>query len=328
MADGPISPSHVFELPGFEKIMTVSGFEKVSELEPGNFVFSEDGNLSEVLSAAGIRKREAFFVSLSGKASVHICRDSGPREKTIKTAEPLQFPKRNLAISPYLAGCLLGDGTMIPGTSVQITTSDAELIEKLNRSHMPGGWRFEKSGSSKFAWRAKATRQEKRGKGIKSSLRVLLEKAGLFGMRCSEKSVPEDFLMSSEEDRRELLKGLMDTDGSAYKWHSVFGSTSFKLAEQVAFLTRSLGGQASIWDVNPPKGMFLREPRPQKIVKAVFPPGTSPFKLSRKRMKVTRENECFFRIEKEESIGKHECVKIETRSKSILVGESMIPLRS
>ena len=39
----------------------------------------------------------------------------------------------------------------------------------------------------------------------------------LFDKYSHEKSIPEDYLMSSAEDRWSLLQGLMDTDGTIYE---------------------------------------------------------------------------------------------------------------
>ena len=68
-----------------------------------------------------------------------------------------------------------------------------------------------------------------------------LRSFGLAPCRSEHKFVPEAYLLASPEDRLELLRGLMDTDGNGGA-ASVFNSSSIRLAEAVEFLVRSLGG--------------------------------------------------------------------------------------
>ena len=63
----------------------------------------------------------------------------------------------------------------------------------------------------------------------------------------NQKRIPQQYLFSSYEDRLELLRGLMDTDGTFEKnGGSYFSTCSPYLAEEVAFLARSLGMRAKI----------------------------------------------------------------------------------
>lgn len=60
--------------------------------------------------------------------------------------------------------------------------------------------------------------------------------------KAEHKFIPEEYKQSSIEQRFELLRGLMDTDGSIDKSGSVeFSTSSEKLKEDVMFLLRSLG---------------------------------------------------------------------------------------
>lgn len=74
----------------------------------------------------------------------------------------------------------------------------------------------------------------------------IAENLGLAGRKAWEKFVPEIYKYSSVNDRLELLRGLMDTDGTVKKTgEASFTTTSKKLADDVVEIVRSLGGRAS-----------------------------------------------------------------------------------
>jgi chaperonin GroEL (HSP60 family) len=72
-----------------------------------------------------------------------------------------------------------------------------------------------------------------------------LKELGLFGTNSHTKFIPEQYLYSSLETRKQLLQGLLDTDGSKNKRGLYsFSSVNQKLAEQVLELFRGLGRPA------------------------------------------------------------------------------------
>ena len=65
------------------------------------------------------------------------------------------------------------------------------------------------------------------------------------------KHIPEQYLTASVEQRRDLLCGLMDTDGTATKaGQCVFTQKSKSLSLQVLELIRSLGIKAAMHEKN------------------------------------------------------------------------------
>lgn len=72
-----------------------------------------------------------------------------------------------------------------------------------------------------------------------------------LGMLCKsvDKSIPDDYLYSSYDQRLSLLQGLFDTDGYTDKSGSTtFTTCSDKLSEDFAFLVRSLGVRDTVVD--------------------------------------------------------------------------------
>ena len=76
-----------------------------------------------------------------------------------------------------------------------------------------------------------------------------LTRLGLQGKDSWAKFIPQELLNSDKESRLRLLQGLLDTDGyspkATYKTLS-FTSVSKELADNVAYLVRSLSGKASV----------------------------------------------------------------------------------
>lgn len=76
---------------------------------------------------------------------------------------------------------------------------------------------------------------------------------GLEKTKSNTKFIPEVYKYSSIEDRIELLRGLMDTDGTvkskaiSKSCYCSFTTTSKKLADDVVELVQSLGGRSTYW---------------------------------------------------------------------------------
>lgn len=150
----------------------------------------------------------------------------------VPLCRPVQYPPADLPVPPYVLGAWLGDGTSV-APDITAHEDDRFIIDKcLALTRCPSG---------------KERRQGREGRVLTvnvglGSLRGQLRRLGLLG----NKHIPEVYLTSSVEQRRELLAGLLDTDGTISQAGSVtFSVTSRVLAEGVLELTRSLGLKAS-----------------------------------------------------------------------------------
>ena len=140
------------------------------------------------------------------------------------------FPK-NHKIPSYLMGALLGDGCF-RGRSITFSSADTHIIDRLGE---------EVSGEiihmGRCDYRLRSCSYEKQ----------CLQSDGLWGLYSHEKFIPEHYKMSTIEERWKLLQGLMDTDGTIdTRGHLSFTSTSERLAKDVQWLVRSLGGNATL----------------------------------------------------------------------------------
>ncbi len=86
------------------------------------------------------------------------------------------------------------------------------------------------------------------GPGRGSATRRAVEHYGLLGLSSLEKFVPRDYLLGTLEERLDLLRGLLDTDGHVIVpgGRTVeFSTSSPQLADDLIWLVRSLGGIVS-----------------------------------------------------------------------------------
>ena len=159
------------------------------------------------------------------------------------------------------------------------------------------------------------------------SVQALLRRMDVLG----NKHIPMTYLRSSESQRRALLAGLLDTDGTVTSTGSVqFTTTSSRLAGEVRELVASLGYRVSI-STKPVRG---RSASSSVAFNINFTTHDDVFRLERKRL-----------LQKERMAGKSDarhgmrfithvipvasvpvrCIEVENDSHLYLVGASMIP---
>lgn len=159
----------------------------------------------------------------------------------IPNTKPVVFEKKVLPIHPYILGFILGDGCISGNkncsrVSTNIIDSN-EVIQRLKSfgAEISLGNDYPDNGTTHF-----------RILGLR-----VLKNLGLTGCKSKDKFIPDIYLKSSINDRKLLLAGLLDTDGSTpigkkSKTCINYSTTSRLLAEQVAYLLRSLGETASV----------------------------------------------------------------------------------
>ena len=142
----------------------------------------------------------------------------------IDITEPVQYEYKSLPIHPYILGLWLGDGYSGDGRYVQSNIDNIEMIQYISES---GYTVSEPSVNSNNSERRNII-----------GLRTLLNGNNLL----KNKHIPTDYMFSSIDQRLELLRGLMDTDGSCTKkGNCEFYQKNFKLIEQVRTILSSLG---------------------------------------------------------------------------------------
>lgn len=153
----------------------------------------------------------------------------------------MDFPQRHLPLDPYFLGVLLGDGDFA-GKHVGVAKPDPEIRALCEAE------------AARFGLRLRSRRRNTTsvthffsGQRFKPNpIAMALQQLGLRGLEGGRKFVPELYKVGSRTDRLAVLAGLLDTDGSLDKGGYDFVSKSRQLAEDVAFLARSLGLAATV----------------------------------------------------------------------------------
>lgn len=163
----------------------------------------------------------------------------------IPLCAPVQFTLTNMLghpkpIEPYILGALIGDEcftqSMLSLGCVSFTTMDSELVAQFQRYGYDMESAFQKSNNRASDYRIRN----------KELIAALIE-IGLSGCDSSTKFIPLQYKYSTIEERKEIIRGLMDTDGYVdARGHLSYSTTSRQLADDVAFIIRSLGGVATI----------------------------------------------------------------------------------
>ena len=142
----------------------------------------------------------------------------------IEKSKPINFIKNSLDIDPYLLGVWLGDGY----------SSDGRII-----AH--------KDDYTFYKKRIDVEYEREDGNCIRFKVKDFISKLKSYNL-LKNKHIPQNYLRSSYEDRLELLRGLMDTDGSVTKNTRSFEfyQKNYDLILQVVELLSTLGIKSNI----------------------------------------------------------------------------------
>lgn len=227
------------------EVPTPDGWKLLRDIKPGDYVFAPDGSPTEVLWESeiddtpetyrltlddgteiladadhewvsytkSVRKslgraqnpmgpvtlttKEMAETQVYGGGDDWVNPKTGRRREAnhaLKVPEPVFFPKADLPVHPYLLGLWLGDGARDTG---QVTSGDAEIWDSIE------GLGYE-LGTPQL-------REDSKGVTITVlGLQAALRELGVLG----RKRIPDAYFEASAPQRRELLRGLMDSDGS------------------------------------------------------------------------------------------------------------------
>jgi hypothetical protein len=188
------------------------------------------------------RPSDDFSIVTTEQMAGNVHATNGGSNYSIALPSAIEYQVANLPVPPYTFGAWLGDGT---SSKPFITSADEEVVQRIRNE---GIWIERDAAGSKRTGKASSYRIGKpnpRGGNDRTKSPVFLELAQLSVL--SNKHIPDCYLTANKEQRLELLRGLMDTDGYATDHGRVeFDSTNKRLADGVAELVRSLGVKARI----------------------------------------------------------------------------------
>lgn len=336
------------------KVMTPTGYTTMGELSVGDKVIGGDGNTHNVIAVFPQGEKEVYRVTFTDGTFTECCKEHLwtilPRNihkwaKTIELQElfdkplykltknkykerkyyipmsaPIKFDAQDVYIPPYVLGCLIGDGH-IGNNILSMTSADSEIIEKMQELmdiYTPNYF-LSKLECSKYGYTIRQkVKQFRIGEkhnpcALPNKYLEELKRLNLIA-NSKHKFIPDCYLYNSIENRIELLRGLMDTDGTINKSGSTiqFNTISKRLRDDLIQLVESLGGSARYSET---QGAYFNKKLNKKIVCNIsytisirLPKHINPFYLSRKALRVNpRSNNPSRAIDSIEFSRKAEC---------------------
>jgi len=331
------------------KIPTTSGFKSMADLRVGDFVFGPDGKPTEILGKSEVfkgrdlyrvwtddgayldvdgehlwtvrldrkykkyldytteqlwRRQQGEVLRTKRSGEVEFIKDKrakNPRLPRLPDVLPVEYEEKPLLIDPYVLGVWLGDGNSSSGV---ITCHDDDAVYM--RAEIERRYYKTTDQATKFTFGVLA-------------LQAQLKQLGLH----KNKHIPREYLEASHDQRRDLLKGLMDTDGNVSKeGQCFFAQSDREFIDQVAELIRSMGIKANILESEAKIG----DKSYGKTWKISFY-ANDVFNLPRKEkrtLKGERKFGRYIKIEKLDKTGNTQCIKVDREDGLFLAGEGYI----
>ena len=264
-------------------ILTPSGYRKMGDIKIGDEVIGSDGNGTKVTGVFPLGKIKCYEVIFSDGSRTQVSKDHLWRVQKIKNRDnknglwhtietqhlvehglytnrgdyyysipmvsPINFEEKEIPIHPYVLGCLIGDGSL-SSAHIRISNPEPDIIERVKKL-IPTSTKLVCRDLINLEWAI--TRVAPSGE---NEVHTAIKKMGL-NVKSNEKFIPKEYLFNSVENRLELLRGLLDTDGyindtpskkkSGKKGCNVsYTTVSEQLANDIKFLVQSFGGTVSI----------------------------------------------------------------------------------
>ncbi|MCK5602593.1 hypothetical protein KAR91_12005 [Candidatus Pacearchaeota archaeon] len=260
-------------LSNINNIDTPEGLKPWGDINEGDVVFGADGRPTKVTNKYPHKDWDFYRIAFSDGTCTYAglehqwnvttnCdrRDNKP-PRTVTTEDmvgslnrgyqlpltkPVEYDKSDPLLDPYVLGYILGNGSSRTSSAIKISCFDEEVYEFINNS-LPDDHCLK--GSENYKHISRVTNSNKPNIVV-GALRTL----GLKGVLSVDKFVPDSYKYNSSEIRINLLRGLMDSDGTISprkgdqdrKGYKVqFSTSSKKLRDDVVWIVRSLGGVAN-----------------------------------------------------------------------------------
>lgn len=331
-------------------IWTIDGLKKFGDLTEGDYVYGSNGMPTRVVATRRWSMRPRYRVTLdSGELGVYdenhqwpafstrqLATGRTPSHGLSTTAElAIQVERSDavnrrtklpvmpavtgmeddsLPMSPWALGYWLGNGAK-GGQQVTCHLDDAEWVAGM----------FARCG---FDCSARRVNDTNAAVLTVHGLKAALRKAGVL----DEKFVPDVYLRADEMHRRELLAGLLDSDGHGDRHGRVeFGNTDKGLIDAVATLVRSLGMKAFVTLRKESHCSVIRDRDVLggRLWNVKFTPHDQVFLMPRKGRHISDDHKrtkvhTITKVERVED-GDTMCIQVDAEDGIYLTGDQMAP---
>ena len=248
-------------------VLTPEGFIPMRDIKVGSYVIGEDGKPYRVsaIHPQGVidvyeltfhdgtksrcskehlwkfktlddrRRNKEWRVETLGELMQRPLKRGRSYNLCIPVNKPVEFHQLNeLPLDPYVLGCLIGDGGFTTDR-ITFTNPEKDILCKLNNTLKDWGeFTYHKGTNCQYAFKSVSHKCNK--------LYRVISDLELQGKRSEDKFIPKMYLHCSIGDRRKLLMGLFDTDGSiSIDGGYSFSTSSPQLKDDLMYLCRSLG---------------------------------------------------------------------------------------
>ena len=344
-------------------VATPGGWSTIGGLSVGDYVFDEMGQPTRVMAKSPIWNLDSYSVSFSDGTSVVVngehewnVLDLSERKRVgirggvedwrvhwghtktletrqmaelgtvtaggqlrwrIPTAMPLEMPDAELLVDPYVLGAWLGDGTT-SAANITCHPDDREILDRISETE-----HLRRIKGTKYGWSMTG------GRGSRYDTARLgnrMRRLGLIG----RKHIPTVYLRASRAQRVELLRGLMDTDGTVAPNGRVQIDLCDKtLAYDLVELVNSLGWMARI---NASDAKLYGRVTSTRY-RITFRPNVNPFYIKRKADRWKKPGAQASRhtarvitsIELLDTKIPTQCIEVDSPRHLFLLGKQMVP---
>ena len=308
-------------------IPTPNGWTAIKDLKAGDEVFSSDGTITKVVGTMRWENRSVFKIITSDGDEIiadenheWLARPDRRKPNDWKIIEtkniekfsrpvklpltmPIQTSPKNLPIHPYVLGLWLGNGTSSDGSFTCLDADGVFYTEKLKTL----GYALKKQDKAFLRYTILSLKSELRECGV-----------------LDNKHIPDIYLRGSIEQRKDLVRGLMDTDGYVSpKGKAEFCNTNKKIAYGFWELLKTLGIKASI-GVSRAKLYGKDCGEKFRINFHCLDLVSLPRKAQFLKQKIKKPNQ-YISAQKIEKKMNTVCIQVEHPSHLFLCGKSMIP---
>lgn len=260
-------------------IPTPNGWKKMGDLKVGDEVFTYDGSVTKIDGVFPQGEQDIYqiafndgrtsectadhlwtvltsshekyrFQTLSLRDMINETSDGICEFKTnyyIPTLfSPLQYPHRDVPIDPYTIGALIGNG-VLGDKMLTVSSGDEWVPLKIAKNN---GFKHHKICDKNYDYWF----YDDKGNHVNNK-RFFSTLPEMVGTQSHNKRIPEIYLHNDPQTRLELLRGLMDTDGSIaktktgagnLKYDVSYSSCSEGLLNDIIELIQSFGYTANI----------------------------------------------------------------------------------
>lgn len=264
-----------------QEVETPIGRRVWKDIQIGDTLFAPDGSTTKVIDIPFDEEHDVYKMTFQDGRSVYttlehlwkvnkngenwnklytteeILKSKSPNRFAIEVSEGVEYGYKETPIEPYLLGLMLGDGafTISKGNQAQFSSreEDVFIYQKVL------GRVFKKVGNTKMSWLIDYPKFGEKAKVL-----------GLHDKVSDTKFIPDCYKHNSREVRLALLAGLLDTDGSVHdSGKPEFYTSSKQLADDVCWIARSLGYNATRW-TRSPKYTYKGERKEGKLCYIVY----------------------------------------------------------